>query len=514
MNSSTRTFVLPAIAAALLIGSCACSAPATGPSGDTAAAASAPAASSSEAARAVSGSLVVTAAQPGAQQVAIGTPGASAPQVAPAAGDIRLTSYDPGTGKAVLSGTAAPGGSASAGAPPTGSPGSSKAPGPASPKASVSASVSAASTAPSTAPSTPATAPGAAGQVQVGQLIASPPTEAAPKGALLAVTEVHPATPGTVEVATRPATLNELLGAAEADGQVPVDPHTIKVTPLVKDLKLSFGQDAAGTTKADASGTLGLDVNAPIALPGGVNANASASLELHPAVHFAYHGAGKGEPRTASIGFDLGAHGQWKLSGELEKTTGTPIRVPVAELHASPVLTVAGLPVVVNLGLTAFLEVSADGKVTVDAEQEFTGNWSVHADYAGGKGWRSATDAADTKVSPLRAHLAGRAAVKAGLGADVSVGLYDAVGVEATVEPYLRSQVDGSVTLETGGAAPKVEGSWGLYGGVDLTGALLAHLKIFGTPVAEKRIPFPVFHREWPLKTVSTSPAASAPAAR
>ncbi|WP_051813647.1 hypothetical protein [Kitasatospora sp. MBT63] len=504
MNSSTRTFGLPALAAAVLIGACSCAAPATPPSSPQApggdAAALAPPTS---AARAAAGSLVVTAAQPGAQQVAIGKPGAGATEVAPVAADLRLASYDPGTGRAVLSGTAA---APTTPAPaPTGSPAPKSAP-PAAPPATPATSQSAS---PQASPTPSAAA--SLGQVQVGRLIASPPTPAAPKGALLAVTEVHPsATPGTVEVATRPATLPELLGGAEADGQVAVDPHAITITPLVKDFKLSFGQDGNGA-KADASGTLGLDLNAPLPLPAGATAAASASLRLHPAVHFAYHGARAGEPRTASIGFDLGAQGQWKLSGELAKGTGTPLRIPVAELHANPVLTVAGLPVVVNLGLTCFLEVGADGKVTVDAEQEFTGAWSVHADYAGGKGWKPVTDAADTKVSAVRAHFAGQASVRAGLGADVSVGLYDAVGVEATVEPYLRSEVNGSAVLETGGAAPKVQGSWALYGGVDLTGALLAHLKIFGTPVAEKRLPLPVFHREWPLASAGTSAAPTAP---
>ncbi|MGW4897904.1 hypothetical protein ACWEQL_37495 [Kitasatospora sp. NPDC004240] len=315
------------------------------------------------------------------------------------------------------------------------------------------------------------------------------------------MTAVKAGAPGTVDVQTRPATVSELLGDSEADGTVPVDPQAIKVTPLVKDLKVTVGREN-GTTKADASGTLGVDLKAAVPLPGGASADATGSLRLSPAVHFAYRGAGVSGPRTASIGFDLNAEAKWKLTGELGRATG-PIRLPFAKLQASPVLTVAGLPVVVNLGLTAYLEVSADGTVRVEAEQEYSGTWTVHADYTGGRGWGPVSDAGSTKVSPLTTRLSGKAQVRTALGAEVSVGLYDTVGVEATVAPYLRGQVDGEFTADTSGNPPKVKGSWALFGGVDLTGALTAHLKVFGTPIIEGKLPLPVFHREWALLTGS-----------
>jgi len=477
LNRSIRTVAVPAVTALLVLGGAACAAPASTPHAAASATAapstftSTPApASATTTPRAGSGSLVVTAAQPGAQQVAISTPGQDGPALSPATQGVQLVSYDPGAGTAVL--------------------------------ATAPTSATATATPTATATATPAGTPSpsaSAGVVRAGQLIASPPTAAAPQGALLAVTEVRPGGGDKVSVSTRPATLAELLGGAEADGKVAVDPHAVKVTPLVKDLKLSFGQQNGGAAGA-ASGTVELDVKAPIPLPGGASADASGSLQLHPAVNFTYHGAKLGSPRTASIGFDLGAHAQWRISGELGRSTGsTPVRLPFAQLHASPVLTVAGIPVVVNVGLTCFLEVSADGKVTVDTEQEVTGSWSVHADYTGGRGWSPVSNASDTKVSPVRLTLAGKAGVRAGLGAEVSVGLYDAVGVEATVEPYLRAQVDGSLTVDTSGNPPKVQGSWALYGGIDLTGALLAHLKIFGTPIIEGKLPLPGYHHEWPL---------------
>ncbi|MBD0693442.1 hypothetical protein, partial [Streptomyces sp. CBMA123] len=440
------------------------------------------------------GNGTVTVAPADDKQAVIGSPGKDGGAVTAATKSLQLTGYDPGKGTAVLT---APGPTAAPTAVPTASPTAS---GAASPTASPSAS----------APAT-ASAPAAASTVQAGQLIASPPTAAAPQGALVAVTGVNPGAGNTLNLTTRPATLSELLGGTEADGQVPIDVHGIQVTPLVKDLKATAGLDGNGV-KADASGTLEVDVKAPVPLPGGASLDASGSLQLHPAVHFAYHGAAATSPRTASIGFDLGAQAHWKVTGDVARNTGAaPIRVPFAKLQASPVLTVAGLPVVVNLGLTCYLEVGADGQVHLETEQDAAGTWTVRADYTGGKGWTSATDA-DTKVSPVHVRLNGKASVRAALGAEVSLGLYDTVGVEATVAPYLSAKADGSLAVDLPGNTPQLQGSWALVGGIDLNGALTAHLKVFGTPIIEGKLPLPPFHKEWPLLTGSaTLPASPRP---
>ncbi|MFJ6381651.1 hypothetical protein ACIQI7_16860 [Kitasatospora sp. NPDC092039] len=425
------------------------------------------------------GGAAVTAAPAGDRQAAIGGPGKDGGAVAAATRNLQLTAYDPAGGTAVLSaaGAPAPAGTAPAAAPP---------------------SAAASAAAPPAAASPGAVPTAAAAVVQPGQLIASPPTAAAPQGALVAVTGVRPGTGDTLALTTRPATLAELLGGTEADGNVPVDPRGITVTPLVKDLKATAGLSGDGV-RADASGTLEVDVKAPVPLPDGATLDASGSLQLHPAVHFAYHGAAAGSPRTASIGFDLGAHARWKVTGDAGRSTGAaPIRVPFAKLQASPVLTVAGLPVVVNLGLTCYLEVSADGQVHLEAEQDVTGTWAMRADYTGGKGWTPVTGA-ETKVTPVHLRLDGKAGVRSALGAEISVGLYDTVGVETAVAPYLRAQADGSLVADSSGNPPQVRGSWSLVGGVDLNGSLLAHLKVFGTPVIEGKLPLPPVHREWPL---------------
>ncbi|MFJ8621395.1 hypothetical protein ACIRD3_00945 [Kitasatospora sp. NPDC093550] len=445
--------------------------------------------------RPTAGTAPVTAAPAGDKQAAIGSPGKDGAPVTAATKALQLTAYDPAGGTAVLSAT----GPAPAA---TTAPAATAAPGAASPSAAPSAAGPA-----SPAASAPAAA---AAAVQPGQLIASPPTPAAPQGALVAVTGVHPGAGNTLNLTTRPATIAELLGGTEADGSVPVDPHGITVTPLVKDLKASVGADLGGV-KADASGTLEVNVKAPVPLPEGASLDASGALQLHPAVHFAYHGAAAGSPRTASIGFDLGAHAEWKVTGDVARNTGAaPIRVPFAKLQASPVLTVAGLPVVVNLGLTCYLEISADGQVHLEAEQDATGTWAVRADYTGGKGWTPVTNA-ETKVSPVHVKLNGKAGVRAALGAEISVGLYDTVGVETTVAPYLKAQVEGSLTADSSGTPPQAQGSWSLLGGVDLNGALTAHLKVFGTPIIEGKLPLPPFHKEWPLLTGSATLPAPKP---
>ncbi|MEU1282678.1 hypothetical protein [Kitasatospora sp. NPDC005856] len=425
------------------------------------------------------GKTPVAAAPAGDQQAAIGSPGKDGGAVTAAAKNLQLTSYDPAHGTAVLSATG-PAASASASATGTAS-------GPASPSAAPSAAAAAA--------------------VQPGQLIASPPTAAAPQGALVAVTGVRPGTGNTIALTTRPATLAELLGGTEADGNIPVDPHGITVTPLVKDLKATAGLTGNGV-QADASGTLEVDLKAAVPMPEGASLDASGSLQLHPAVHFAYHGAAIGSPRTASIGFDLGAHAQWKVTGDAARGTGAaPVRVPFARLQASPVLTVAGLPVVVNLGLTCYLEVSADGQVHLETEQDATGTWAVRADYTGDKGWTPVTSA-ETKITPVHVRLNGKAGVRAALGAEINLGLYDTVGVETTVAPYLRAQAEGSLVADSSGNPPQVQGSWSLAGGVDLNGSLLGHLKVFGTPIIEGKLPLPPFHREWPLLAGSATPPA------
>ncbi|MFF7587860.1 hypothetical protein ACFZCK_10305 [Kitasatospora purpeofusca] len=388
----------------------------------------------------------------------------SAPATTTAAPALALSSYDPQAGTAVLT----PAGAESAGAART-----------------------------EAAPSEPA-----APAVQPGQLIDSPPTPAAPHGALVAVTGVRPAADGTVAVTTRPATLPELLGATSADLHSAISPAAFEVKPWISGLQVTTDLGPSSGS-GSVSGGLGLSADATVPLPGGSSAKLSGSVELHPAVDFSYRGGlGLIDPQQARIGFTLGAHADWHVSAALTGSTG-PVRIALASYSASPVVMVGVLPVVINLAFTLYADISADGTVTLDAEQAYDGTWGVHSDYVKGPGWTTTTDPGTSTVSPLRLDLRGSATAKAGLLAEASVALYDTVGVKASIEPYLRVAVNGSVLLDATHPEPEVNGTIALYGGLDINGALMARLVVLGTPILEQDLPFLAFHREWPITSWS-----------
>ncbi|MDH6126758.1 hypothetical protein [Kitasatospora sp. GP82] len=471
---SIRTLALPALAASTLLALCACdpTTPAAPPADPTAAAAQAapaPTATGLPDTPAPTGipkvTLVTpTAGGPTADPTASGTPKAvlaspspSGQPVVAGTPDLKLASYDQQTGKAVLTAADAVEGTPS--------------------------------------PTATATATAA---VRTGQLIDSPPSAAAPRGALLAITDVQPAADGKVAVSTRPATISELLGRTWADIRTALDPHNIKVTPQLKDLKASYVPNPDGA-KGSASAALKLDANTTVPLPGGASAKLSGSLELDPTVDFTYQG-GLLSLQQAKVGFDLGAHANWHVTAGLTASTG-PVKIPIAKLTATPVVMVGPVPVVITLDLTVYAEVSADGTITVDTEQNLAGNWGIHANYTKAGGWTSATDPGATTVSPVKATFSGNANVRTGLVADGSVALYDTLGVKATVEPYLRAAVEGTVSVDTSGAKPTVDGKAGLYGGLDVNGAVMARIAILGTPLLEKDLPFPIYKHEWPIVT-------------
>ncbi|MGW3178965.1 hypothetical protein ACWDD9_06850 [Kitasatospora sp. NPDC001119] len=385
----------------------------------------------------------------------------SAPATATTAPVLALSSFDPGTGTAVL-------------APATAGPQSLSA---------------------------QATAADAASAVQPGQLIDSPPTPAAPHGALVAVTGVQSTADGKVAVTTRPATLPELLGGTSTNLRSAVSPSSFEVHPQIGGVKVvtDFG---ATSGQGSVSGSLGLSADATVPLPDGSSAKLSGSVSLHPAIDFSYQGGlGLIDPQQARVGFTLGAHADWRVSANLSASTG-PVRIPLATYSASPVVMVGPLPVVINLAFTLSADVSADGTVTLDAEQAYDGQWGVHSDYVKGPGWTTTTDPGNSTVSPLRLDLRGSASAKAGLLAEGSIALYDTVGVKASIEPYLRAAVNGSVVLDGTSTTPTVNGTAALYGGLDINGALMARLAILGTPILEADLPFLAFHREWPLVSV------------
>ncbi|WP_030678357.1 hypothetical protein [Streptomyces rimosus] len=387
------------------------------------------------------------------------------------------------------------------------------------------------------APSSPSPTPSAStppknSAVAVGDVIASAPAPGAPSGVLAKVTAVRSTTAKGTEVNTAPATLDALLGKGEADGKVPVDPAAVSVEPLVKGVKVSWarkGERRFGPHGATLPlGSLRLDVGASVATAEGAPASASASVsgfvQLSPKVEFAYDGnrahatpapgpAGRTAPGGAFIGLSGDWSSQWRFKGQAAASTanGKPLRVPFAKLHADPVIQVGPVPVVVNLDLTCYLAVEADGRVSVDIKQDLKGDFRVGGSYSWAGGWKPVSESG-MHSTPVQAAVTASGRAKATLGAEASVGLYGAVGVSADVAPYLRGEASAAATGSSDGKG-SVTADWKAFGGLDLSGSLQAQLTIFGTPLFQKRIPLGTLHREWKLASGHFSSATSQPPA-
>ncbi|MEU6776887.1 hypothetical protein [Streptomyces sp. NPDC046759] len=395
---------------------------------------------------------------------------------------LALSSYDRHTRRAVLSDRPARHGSSSGA--PTASP----------------------SSPPSLSPSSSPSASGAPHQAAVGDVLASAPAPGAPDGLLAKITKVIGETDGGTEVQTEPATLNALLGDETAKGAVPVDPSSFVVDKLLPGVKVSWaktGGTHAGPEGARVPlGSLRLDVSAGIPTPQGAPASATASVtgfvQVAPQVDFAYGGAGTdAPPGSAYLGLSGDWTSGWAVKGRAAAATGTPLRIPFAKLHADPVLQVGPVPVVVDLDLTAYVQISGDGQVTVDVEQNLKGDFKAGGTF-GPAGW-TPVSSSDMTSTPVRASVTTAGELKTALGAEASVGLYGTVGVTADLAPYLRGEASGAVTASSHGGGAKAEGAWAVYGGVDLSGALRLQLSVFGTPVIQRSIPLGALNREWKL---------------
>ncbi len=452
------------------------------------------------------------------------TPAAVATQEAAKAGGtarkspLKVASYDRKSGRAVITAkTVTP--PADHPAPP------SSTPGPTAPSSPTDPTSPSAPSSPSPSASETTAAPAA--PVRVGDVIASAPAPGAPDGLLAEVTEVVGEAPsGGTEVVTKSAELSSVLGESKAKGEVPVDPAAIDVDPLVEGVKVSWAKTGDLTFGPEGArlplGSLRIDVGAAIATAEGAPASASASVrgfvQLAPEVAFSYDGSGGGRgsaPGGAFLGLTGDWASKWSLKGRAAATTATdgkPLRIPFAKLHADPVIQAGPIPIVVNLDLVCYFQVAADGKVTVDVEQDLKGDFRVGGTFSWSKGWTPVSESAMTGT-PVGVKVTARGDVKASLGAEASIGLYGTVGVSADLAPYLRAEAAASAEGSSDGTG-SVSGSWALYGGVDLSGALQIQLTIFGTPIFQHRIPLGELHKEWPLAkgeaSASTPPKAPA----
>ncbi|MET9406486.1 hypothetical protein ABZX90_12085 [Streptomyces sp. NPDC002935] len=477
MRKRPSRAVVPALAASALFLAAGCS---VSPAESSSRADHArPAASSS--ARTDAGQPLAVAAAPeaAATSTAVARPGTSGGRAHRAA--LKVTSYDSKTRRAVIS----PVHQGGSGDKATGSPSSSSSP-------------SAGST---------AKPHGTA----VGDVIASAPAPGAPDGLLAKVTRVIGESGAGTEVQTAPATLDALLGDGDAKGSVPVDAASFAIEKLLPDVQVSWAKNGDAHVGPEGAkvplGSLRIDVGAKVATAPGAPASASASVsgfvQVAPDVDFSYGGdaAGSG-PGAAYLGVSGDWDAQWTVKGRAA-ASAQPVRVPFAKLHADPVLQVGPIPVVVNLDLTCYFQIAADGKVTVDVEQHLQGDFKAGGTFGLAQGW-TPVDESHMTSSPVHTSVSAAGRVKAALGAEATVGLYGAVGVSADLAPYLRGEAAGSadVTTTTGSTAKAdgaATGAWALYGGVDLTGTLRMQLSIFGTPVFQRAIPLGALHREWKL---------------
>ncbi|WP_322741075.1 hypothetical protein [Streptomyces hygroscopicus] len=471
--------LMPALTASALLLTSGCS---SGP-GSSASSAAAPAggAEASASPAADAGSPLAVAAAPAATPTALATGGSGGRAHR---STLKVSSYDSRTRRAVIThtskGTSAPPSTpgATAGTP-SGTPGSSAGP----------------------------------GRIAAGDVLASAPAPGAPEGLLAKVTKVIGDRGDGTEVQTAPATLDTLLGDDTAKGTVPVDPSTFTVEKLLPDVRVSWARTGGIHSGPEGTkvplGSLRVDVRAdaptPAGLPVAADATVAGYVQVAPEVDFSYGGGGSGAaqqggPASAYLGVSGDWTSQWSLKGRAAASV-KPTRLPFAKLHADPVLQVGPIPVVVNLDLTCYLEVSGDGTATVSIEQSLKGGFKAGGSFGPAKGWTPVNEST-MSGTPVRASLSAAGNVKAALGAQATVGLYGMVGVTADLAPYLRGEASATVTAATGsGTRPTAAAvaSWGVYGGFDLRGALQLQLSVFGTPVFQRTIPLGALHREWKL---------------
>ncbi|MEU3778645.1 hypothetical protein AB0F11_36670 [Streptomyces sp. NPDC032472] len=372
-------------------------------------------------------------------------------------------------------------------------------------KASPAPSSSSSSSSRSSASPTPSKSASADKPVAVGDVIASGPAPGAPNGLLAKVTEVVGKNDRGTEVKTAATPLSSVLKDDKANGKVAVDPASVTVEPLMKGVTFSWAKSQGVRFGPEGAklplGNLRLDVNAPIETapdaPVSAGASVSGFVQLAPTVEFSYDGSGGSGPRSAFLGMSGDWSSQWSLKGHAAATTGSPKRLPFAKLHSAPVIQVGPVPVVVNLDLTCYVQVEADGRVTLEVSQDVKGDFRVGGSYATGKGWTPVSTSA-VQSSPVKASVTATGRVKGALGAEASVGLYGAVGVTADFAPYVRGEADAKASASTDGKT-SVSGAWAVYGGFDLSGNLQLQLSLFGTPLFERRIPLGSLNREWPL---------------
>lgn len=338
-------------------------------------------------------------------------------------------------------------------------------------------------------------AKGSPADLRAGDVIAGPATPVTPQGVLLKVVAVHPQAGGSVSVDTAQATLADALGDGKADLRVPLTAADLKATSPGGGGKVSEGQ----------SNGQGIRFDVDVPMPSGVKPTAGHSsalkghLDLKPEMLFSYERAHwySVQPSKATIGmaadYDYGfaAHAEGTASYD---TGHKPLHIPAAEVDVNKTVWLGPVPIVLNLKVNYFYDISADGKVTLDAEQNTKGHLEVGATYDKDRGW-SALSGPEPTTTGTQTRIEGSATVKGGVGTHAELGLYGSVGVGADVMPYLKATVHGTAgdtkNVKDIKNVNDAKGDWALYGGGELTGSFFARLDIFGTKVLDKTWDFP-----------------------
>ncbi|MCC3766144.1 hypothetical protein [Streptomyces sp. UNOC14_S4] len=354
------------------------------------------------------------------------------------------------------------------------------------------------------------TTPTAPKPVAVGDIIASKPAPGAPKGILAKVTKVEKKTSKGTEVRTAPADLSTVLGDAKVKSKLPVDPSGFKADSLVPGVKFSWAQ--RGNVHAGPEGlklpfgSLRVDVDTTIdtekdAKKDGPDSPTKASLkgfvQLAPQIDFTYYGRGSGDGPS---GAGLRLSGDWSsgfhFKGRTAPTTGKPVRVPFVVLHANPTFYIGELPVTVNIDLTCYVLIDADGKASLDVQQDpVKGDFALGSAFGLREGWQPEAKANFTPAT-LKASASAAVNAKVRFGTEANLGLYGSVGVKGDVAaPYVRTEVKGGASGSTEGKAA-ADADWKLFAGVDLEGWVMPYLKIGGVQAFAMRLPMPKVQRE------------------
>lgn len=219
-------------------------------------------------------------------------------------------------------------------------------------------------------------------------------------------------------------------------------------------------------------------------------AKAAAWVEFTPELILQYRTDGGLLPTEAALGvagrysYGYALHG--RLAGALD-TGRTPLKIPFAEVDVQNTFWVGGIPLPVEAHLRYFYRLTADGRVSIDAEHRTDGLLTFAGRYVKNGGW-SLVREAKSRTTGVPLEVTGSGSAGATIGVTGEVMLFGAVGAGTEFAPYLK----GTAAV---GTAP----AWGLYAGLDLSAWLSAQLKIFGVKIWSQEWRLPPLHGEWRL---------------